>query len=163
VSWRQAKDIVPAVVGFVKLAAKNGISTVLECPVAPCLFTKRQLRFLAQFVADFNIFRCYPMLDVLPDLSVHYCMGMPIMSRITPEITAGDIYLQQADIAEHFRKRPRAKECLCCEWWTQKLCQGYCLQDRYNSRNPKDRKLLAGIQWLKERRSRRTTNATSLI
>jgi len=158
-TWEQTRQMVPLIVDFVKEVAKNGIATVVECPLTPCLFTKRQLRFLAQFVADFKSFRCYPMLDVLPDLSVHYCMGIPIMGRITEKNTLREIYLDQVTLSEHFRKRVRAKECLRCEWWLEGLCQGYCLQDKYDVHDIKDKELLVGLAWFEERKERLSKTA----
>jgi hypothetical protein len=145
--------MVPLMVNFVRDAIKKGISTCVECGLAPCLLTKQEYRFLSRFTDGF-IFRCEPILDVFPDLSVHYCMGMPIISWITEENTLSQILLEQMIISEHFRRRPRTEACLKCEWWQAKICQGYCLQYKYDKDNPQDRKLLAGLKWIEDRKQK---------
>lgn len=147
------KAMVPLMVNFVRDAIKKGISNCVECGLVPCLLTKQEYRFLSRFTDGF-IFRCEPILDVFPDLSVHYCMGMPIVSRITKENTLSQILLEQMIISEHFRRRPRTEACLKCAWWQAKICQGYCLQYKYDKDNPQDRKLLAGLKWIEDRKQK---------
>ena len=135
---------------FVKGVVKVGISTGIECCITPCIFTKQEFNFLSRFVGNFR-FKCEPILDVFPDLSVHYCMGMPIVSQIAKNNTLTQIFLEQVIISEHFRRRPRAKACLICKWWKSKMCQGYCLQYKYDKDNPDDRELLTRFKWLEQR------------
>lgn len=145
------REMVPLMLNFVKDAIKTGISTCVECGLVPCILSKEEYGFFSRFVNGFT-FTCEPILDVFPDLSVHYCMGMPIVSRITQNNTLSQILLEQTIISEHFRKRPRSKACLKCEWWQKKICQGYCLQYKYDKDNPQDRKLLAGLEWIENRK-----------
>ena len=140
-------------INFVRDAIKKGISTSVECGLVPCLLTKQEYRFLSRFTSSFR-FRCEPILDVFPDLSVHYCMGMPIVTWITKENTLSQILLEQIIISEHFSRRPRNKACLKCEWWQAKICQGYCLQYKYDKDNPEDRKLLVGLEWIEDRKQK---------
>jgi len=149
-NWRNFKEMVPLMVNFVRDAVKAGIFTSVECGLVPCILTKEDYHFLLRFADNFT-FKCEPKIDVFPDLSVHYCMGMPIVSRITENNTLSQIILEQALIAEYFRRRPRSKGCLKCEWWQSKICQGYCLQYKYDKDNPQDYKLLSGLKWLEER------------
>ncbi len=153
VHWGLLRQMVPLMVNFVRDAIKAGISTCVECGLVPCVLTRQEYYFLSRFVVDFR-FRCEPILDVFPDLSVHYCMGMPIVSRITEENTLSQILLEQMIISEHFRRRPRTQACLRCEWWQAKICQGYCLQYKYDKDSPEDRKLLAGLEWIEQRKQK---------
>jgi organic radical activating enzyme len=151
IHWGQLRQMVPLMLNFVRDALKAGISTCVECGLVPCILSKQEYGFFSRFVEGFR-FTCEPILDVFPDLSVHYCMGMPIVSRITKENTLSQILLEQMIISEYFRRRPRSKACLKCEWRQAKLCQGYCLQYKYDKDNPQDRKLLAGLEWIENRR-----------
>jgi len=146
------RQMVPLMLNFAKDAIKAGIWTCVECGLVPCILSKEEYRFFSRVTEGFN-FRCEPILDVFPDLSVHYCMGMPIISRITKRNTLSQILLEQMLISEHFRSRPRTAACLKCEWWQNKLCQGYCLQYKYDKDNPQDRKLLAGLDWVERRKN----------
>lgn len=152
VHWGLLRQMIPLMLNFVRNALKAGIYTGVECGLVPCVLTKKEYAFLSRFVDGFR-FTCEPILDVFPDLSVHYCMGMPIVSRITKNNTLSQILLEQTIISEHFRKRPRSKACLKCEWWQSKRCQGYCLQYKYDKDNSQDRKLLAGLEWIEQRKN----------
>lgn len=152
VHWGLLRQMVPLMLNFVRDATKAGISTCVECGLVPCILSKEEYGFFSRFVAGFR-FTCEPILDVFPDLSVHYCMGMPIVSRITKENTLSQILLEQTIISEHFRRRLRSKACFKCEWRQNKLCQGYCLQYKYDKHNPQDRKLLAGLEWIERRKN----------
>ena len=151
VHWKLLRQMVPVMINFVRDALKSGISTCVECGLVPCILSKKEYHFLTRFTDGFT-FKCEPILDVFPDLSVHYCMGMPIVSWITEHNTLSQIWLEQMIISEHFRCRPRSKTCLKCEWWQNKICQGYCLQYKYDKDDPEDRKLLAGLGWIDKRR-----------
>lgn len=154
VRWEQIKAMVPTMMRFIRDAAAAGMETSLECPLTPCVFSRGQLRYLRRFVKDLS-FRCEPILDVFPDLTVHYCMGMPIVSRITPTNTARDILLEQLRRSEPIRSRPRSRACLSCEWREKGYCQGYCLQYKYDLNDKGDRVLLNGLDWYEAYRGSR--------
>jgi len=156
VDFKMLKEMVPLMAGFVREAVKAGVYTCVECGLVPCVLTKQEYRFFSKFTEGFT-FMCQPILDVFPDLSVHYCMGMPIVSWITEANTLSQIYLEQKLISEHFRKRPRSEACLTCEWWQNKICQGYCLQYKYDKNNPEDRELLTGLEWIERRKGANLT------
>lgn len=160
VYWDLFRRMIPLILNFVRDAAKAGISNYLECVLVPCMFSTREYSLLSRFVNNFK-FTCEPILDVFPDLSVHYCMGMPIVSWITKKNTLNQIFLEQAVISEYFRRRLRNKSCLKCEWRQKKLCQGYCLQYKYDKDNPQDRKLLAGLEWIERRKNENKSTACS--
>ena len=151
VRFAMLKEMVPVIVDFDRDATLAGVSTAIECSLVPCVFTRKQLHFLTKFTHNFFPFTCAPVLDVFPDLSVHYCMGMPIVSWITDTNTVQDILVEQMQKSECFRMRPRSEACAECEWWRNRLCQGYCLQYKYDMDNPADRELLNGFDWMRDR------------
>jgi organic radical activating enzyme len=144
------KQSMPGLVRFVRDALAAGISTVSDCALVPCLFSKRDFYFFTRFVGSFE-FTCRPILDIFPDLSVHYCMGMPIVSRLRDHRTAQEIFIEQLAVSDRFRRRPCSGACRGCQWRDQGICQGYCLQYKYDPADPADRAVLSGFRWCEDR------------
>lgn len=146
VRWEELKDLLPGALRFVRSAAAAGIRTSVECPLTPCIFTAAQLRFARKAIDDLG-FTCEPILDIFPDLSVHYCMGLPIVSYITEQNTVRDILAEQLYRSQPLRIRPRAASCSQCQWWSSGRCQGYCLQYKCRPHDFRGASHLNGRQW----------------
>ena len=149
IRWRNIKSVLPAALDFVREAAAMGIRTPMECPVTPCIFSPQQLRFARKFIADLS-FTCEPILDVFPDLSVHYCMGLPVVSYINDINTLKDIHIDQLFRSQPLRSRMRSPACGICAWWKSKQCQGYCLQYKCRAGDFRPGGILNGLEWKKE-------------
>ena len=154
VTWQELRTMVPLILKFVKELINLNIYNEIECNlITPCVLTTRELTFFRKYTSGFGYFKCLPILDIFPDLTVHYCMGMPIINNITAKNTIQEMFFVQMLASEYFRKKPIAQKCLECKWRQNRSCQGFCLQFKYDENNSRDRKLLnEGLEWLNNRR-----------
>lgn len=127
VDLTRLKSMKELFINFIAKCAQNRIRVILECVLVPCIFTRAELDFIQMFLIKTHMFRCFPLLDVYPDLKVRYCFGLPIESNLLDYRTFEEIFDEQLRESIPFRLKLAQKECKDCQWWQHALCQGYCL------------------------------------
>ena len=127
VDFEHLAGLKPTLLNFFKDCVKAGIRPVVDEPIPPCIFTRKELTYVSLFVEGFRSV-CTPNSDVFPDLTVEHCAPM---RGILPPYSIKEYKFMEV-LTEHFRnaepfKRVVLPRCKGCRFFMTRQCQGYCL------------------------------------
>ena len=134
VAGENLSKFAPVVRTLLLECSERKIVATMDCPIPLCIADPGEAEDLVSRMAKWNQV-CCPPIDVLPDLTVWYCSAM---AWTLPNANLQDfknimeVELYFNSLTQELRKRPLKEECLECEYFKKRNCQGYCLRLKIN-------------------------------